>query len=171
MRGVDRSPLRATPARGGEQFLDSQLPVHPSHCFPSHTADQAARLMQMGRICVESRPPRSAGWASGAVRRAGIGAAGEGRTAPGQWNPTRHSGHRHARPQPQKAKRSTDSVGGPSCRIEVKASWWDEAWPEETLPTNATRPGPAGESGGASPDLAITRYSRTSWCGQCSNQC
>ncbi len=35
-------------------------------------------------------------------------------------HPTRHSGRQRARHQPQKAKRSTDSVGGPSCKIEVK---------------------------------------------------
>ncbi|MFB8166216.1 hypothetical protein [Streptomyces rubiginosohelvolus] len=34
-------------------------------------------------------------------------------------HPRRHPGRRHARQQPPKAKRSTDSVGGPSCKIEV----------------------------------------------------
>lgn len=35
-------------------------------------------------------------------------------------HPRRHSGPRNARHQPPKAKRSTDSVGRPSCKIEAK---------------------------------------------------
>ncbi|MFI2511303.1 polymorphic toxin type 28 domain-containing protein [Streptomyces sp. NPDC018972] len=35
-------------------------------------------------------------------------------------HPRRHSGPRSARHEPQKAKRSTDYVGGPSRKIEVK---------------------------------------------------
>ena len=49
----------------------------------------------------------------------------EMRTQPGAVepgaHPTRHSGRQHARHQPQKAKRSTDSVGGPSRKIEASA--------------------------------------------------
>nr|BFD88631.1 hypothetical protein StreXyl84_80320 [Streptomyces sp. Xyl84] len=37
-------------------------------------------------------------------------------------HPRRHSGPRNARHQPPKAKRSTDSVSGPSCKIEVKGA-------------------------------------------------
>jgi hypothetical protein len=43
-----------------------------------------------------------------------------GPLAPKQWNPTRHSSRRHAQHQPQKAKRSTDSADGTSCKIEAE---------------------------------------------------
>ena len=83
----------------------------------------------------------------------------EKRTQPGAVepgaHPTRHSGRQHARHQPQKAKRSTDSVGGPSRKIE--ANW--RAWV-----MSAQLPGLVGLQKSTRPSPSVTTMVLTAFC-------